>query len=114
MNCIDAIEGTLKNIIHHLFCQYAENRLEDTEYTREVKTVIGATCHFLKENKEIIENHQILESILYQYAKQLWLEHIITGRREQDPLLAPKKGEDEKDYFDYFFDHIYKNDTYPQ
>ena len=114
MNCIDAIEGTLKSIIRHLYSLYADNRLEDTEYAREVKTVIEATCHFLKENKEIIESHQILESILYQYAKTLWLEHILSGRQVDAPPSACVKSDEDEDYFDYFFDHIYKNETYPQ
>lgn len=114
MNCIDAIEGTLKSIIRQLCCLYAENRLDDTDYAREVKTVIEATCLFLKENKEVIENHQILESILYQYAKQLWLEHILTIRQADDAPSVRQKNEEEKDYFNYFFDHIYNNETYPQ
>lgn len=114
MNCIDAIEGTLKSVIRHLFRLYRDNQVEDTDYAREVKTVIEATCQFLKENKEIIENHQILESILYQYAKQLWLKHILSSRRTDNTPSARQQREDEKDYFDYFFDYIYNNETYPQ
>ena len=114
MNCIDAIEGTLKSIIRHLCCLYADNRLEDTDYIREVKTVIEATCSFLKKNKEVIENHQILEKILYQYAKQLWLEHIFSKRQPEIAPAAVKDNAEETDYFNYFFDHIYNNETYPQ
>ncbi len=115
MNCIDAIEGTAKCIIDHLHTLYIEERLDDSEYIRCVKTIINATDTYLNKHQEIITDAGSLTTGLYAYSKELWLK--CQNTEENDPanvgehaiVIQPNDG-----YQDYYYDYIYSHGLYPR
>jgi hypothetical protein len=113
MNCIDAVEGTVKSIISRLHQGALENRLDDTEFIREVKTVIEASTCFVQSNREILAAPEVLTEVLYRFAKALWLERAVQGLQESPALSEGERG-DQVEYFNYFFDHLYAKGTYPR
>lgn len=114
MNCIDAIEGTAKSIIAELFQLFSEERLDDTEYIRNIKAVITGMDVFTNENKEIVSDPQMLSQVLYEFSKRLWLNNLETDRKSEcgpeDETTAPSDAR----YDDYYFDYIYKHGEYPR
>ena len=115
MNCIDAIEGAAKSIIVELFKVFSEERPDDTEYIRNIKAVIGAMEVFTNENKEVVSDPQVLNQVLYDFSKRLWLDMLEThnrkceGQPEDQASARPDDG-----YEDYYFDYIYKHGEYPR
>lgn len=110
MQCIDAAEGLAKAIIHNFYQVYLDNRLDDTEYICNIKSVIEGTDNFLKKNSELISDPEILKQVLYSYAKKLWLENqyrIAASEKEKEGDLG-KDG-----YYEYYFDYIYHHGDYP-
>ncbi|MBW1759396.1 MAG: hypothetical protein JRG68_07120 [Deltaproteobacteria bacterium] len=111
MKCIDAIEGVTKSIIIGLYQDFIENRLDDTEYIRNIKAVITQTDLFVNENREIILNDpKMVKKILYSFAKKLWLENHMKESASSDD----KSGSDNIKYYEYYYDHIYQQGTYPR
>ena len=114
MNCIDAVEGSVKSIISELYRVYVEYNLDDTEYIRNVKTIIDGTDFFIQENREIVTEPQILKDVLYGFSKGLWME----GLKEDVLQASFSKQADSvlegKEYLDYYFDHIYGQGDYPR
>ena len=108
MNCIDAIEGTVKGIIDQLYADYVENYPDDSEFIRQIKLVIDATEKFVKKNRELITDPEMLSRILYDYAKKRWMENI-----ERDPETDEHESSD-VGYHDYYFDYIYTHGGYPR
>jgi hypothetical protein len=106
MNCIDAIEGVAKNIIKDLHKTFRQFNLDDTEYARTVKSVIEGTSVFVEKNSEISHTPEILENILYQYSKDLWIATINQPDQE--------KSIETNDYIDYYYNHIYQFGNYPE
>ncbi len=105
MNCIDAIEGSLKCIIDSFHKLFVEERLDDTEYIRNVKTLIIGTDAFIKKNQEIVTGQKIVQQVLYRYAKKTWLDH--------QPQIKIKCSAEDTDYYEYYYDYIYEHGTYP-
>ncbi len=105
MNCIDAIEGSHKCIIDSFHNMFIEERLDDTEYIRNIKTLINGTDVFIKENQEIITGQKIVQQVLYRYAKKIWVNNLSHIRKKQSS--------EHIDYYDYYYDYIYANGTYP-
>lgn len=112
MKCIDAIEGTVKSILHQWHGLCVEHRLEDSEYVRNVKSVIDGTSHFLDENPEVVENKQLLIDVLYAYSRDLWLS---CHQSPDDATIntAPPNAETEE-YRTYFYDYLYHRGIYPR
>ena len=114
MKCIDAIEGTVKCILHQWHALCVEQQLEDSEYVRNAKSVIDGTDRFLTENPEVVENPQLLTDVLYAYSRELWLScQQIPG----DDDRPKKKGalDDERlEYRTYFYDYLYHRGIYPR
>ncbi|MBU3946836.1 MAG: hypothetical protein KJ826_01265 [Proteobacteria bacterium] len=112
MNCIDAVEGTVKSIINGLFQFFVESELDDTEYIRSIKRVMDSTDTFLQNNKEIAGDPKTLRNVLYGYAKDLWMKHLAnkTKTNNEDKEQALEKME----YYEYYFDYIYCHGTYPR
>jgi len=113
MNCIDAIEGTLKKIIDHMYENFISDQMDDTEYIRNVKVVIEAVNSFINENREIASHPEVVKKILYEYARDKWIAH-----RPDSHLKSKTAGQDEGvsidfDYFCYYFDHIYDRGVQP-
>ena len=118
MNCIDAIEGTVKCIINHLYELYIEERLDDSEYIRSVKAIIDATNEYLSNQEEIVFDSGSLKTGLYAYSKELWLKRQNT--EENGPQNAGGPGghivviQPNDGYQDYYYDYIYCHGLYPR
>ena len=113
MKCIDCIEGTVKFIIAGLHQLSVEDRLDDTEYIRTIKTVIDATDRFMQDNKEISNEPQILKNVLYSFSKKLWLNQL-EKNPHQERISNNKEYSDEDDgYYDYYYNYIYNHGVYP-
>ncbi|MBI9083415.1 MAG: hypothetical protein JEZ11_07445 [Desulfobacterales bacterium] len=114
MQCIDAIEGSVKTIIQRLHRLSAEYLLDDTEYIRNVKATIEAVGDFLQVNQEIVTEPAMLKKVLYDYARNLWM----AGQKETGtaPETPATNGEDLEapDYQEYYFGYIYKHGMYPR
>jgi len=111
MNCIDAVEGTTKNIIDGLFQLFVEYNLDDTEYIRNIKTVMDSTDVFLQNNKELYGNPHTLKKVLYEHAKDLWLNNVFNKIGADN--ISREQVSDKIEYNGYYFDYIYNHGTYP-
>ena len=74
MNCIDAIEGMAKALLEKFLDVSMEYRMDVSEYIRNVKTVIDTVILFVKNNPEVSETPELIRDVLYDYAKNLWLD----------------------------------------
>lgn len=114
MKCLDAIEGNVKSILTGIFKIYVEDRLDDTEYIRNVKAVIEATQDFVEKNPEITDSPQIIGKVLYSFSKELWLENL---KETTEKKLASDREDivsEDSGYHEYYFDYIYDHGTYPR
>ncbi len=111
MNCIDAVEGTAKTVIDGLFRLFIEYNLDDTEYIRNIKAVMDSTDIFLQNNREISDNPRTLKKVLYEHAKDLWLNNLFSkiGTDNINDDQIPERIE----YNGYYFDYIYNHGSYP-
>jgi hypothetical protein len=115
MNCIDAIEGTVKCIIDRLHEMYIEERRDDSEYIRCVKKIINATESYVNTQKQIPVESKMLKDGLYAYSKELWLKRQATEQDIPDTVsgemvvIQPNDG-----YQDYYYDYIYSHGLYPR
>ena len=127
MNCIDCVEGVIKDVIVNIHGMFIDERQDDTEYIRNIKAVIFGADSFIQNNRELVGDPKLLEKVLYAFARQLWLEtpcEVLEG----DPAVAANK-EDEGEtteggcenapspyddkYYKYYFDYIYNHGVYP-
>ena len=112
MKCIDAIEGTVKCILHQWHGLCVEYQLEDSEYVRNVKSVIEGTGHFLTENPEVVENPRLLLDELYNYSRELWLA---CQQGFDDTVIHTSPSDTETlEYRTYFYDYLYHRGIYPR
>jgi len=111
MNCIDAVEGTAKSIIDGLFQLFTESNRDDTEYVRNVKKVMDSTGLFLQNNREITGDPETLKKVIYEYAKDLWLNNLVNNIKTDDK--SSEKVLEKVEYHEYYFNHIYNHGTYP-
>ncbi len=113
MKCIDAVEGTMKSVLAEIFKRYVEDRLDDSDYIGEVKSILEGTKRFVRANPEIAPEPNILLEVLYSHSKDLWLERIRECRETEG-----EEGEDAElrdiAYHNYYFDYIYHTGTYPR
>ncbi len=115
MNCIDAIEGSAKNIIIKLHEVFIKEKLDDTEYIRNVKATLDGIIEFVRSNQEIISDPKILEQVLYEFSKELWISEL-KKRLEQESETEDSinDGSEKKEYQAYYFNYIYAHGTYPR
>ena len=108
MKCIDAIEGNVKLILNQLHESYIEQQLDDSEYIRNVKSVLDATDQYARKNPEIVDSPEMLKHVLYVYSRNLWL----MGKH---PAGSPKDriDPDADDYQTYNYDFLYDRGVYP-
>jgi hypothetical protein len=111
MNCIDAVEGTTKTIIDGLFRIFIEQNLDDTEYIRNIKSVMDSTDAFLQNNREIADHTHTLKKVLYEHAKDLWLNNVFN--KTEIEQISSEQLSDKIEYNGYYFDYIYNHGTYP-
>lgn len=106
MKCIDAIEGNVKMILNQLHKSYIDQQLDDSEYIRNVKSVLDATDQYARKNPEIIASPEMLKQVLYVYSRNLWLMgQVMEARTLSDP--------DSDDYETYYYDFLYDRGVYP-
>lgn len=109
MNCIDAIEGTIKSVLgNHLDAAVAYH-FDESEYVRNVKLIIQATQQFVLENPEITPLPETLRTVLYDHAKKLWMDRLGTMPATE----GPESDDERLEYDGYRYDYIYANGLYP-
>lgn len=114
MKCIDAIEGTVKKVIDRIHDMFVQERQDDTEYIRNVRQVIEAADAFVQENKEVMPEPEALNRVLYEYAKDKWMDRVQrsfpseTSDGDPEPLSP-----EDIEYYEYYYDHIYRYGAYP-
>ena len=113
MNCIDAVEGVVKDIIRNVHQAYLTEGMEDTEYIRNVKTIIEGADRFIHDNKELVSDPDLLGKVLREFARELWLESGRTPPAEEEAEEEGKDSPFDADYYTYCFDHIYNHGIYP-
>lgn len=114
MNCIDAIEGTVKCIITRLHQVFVDDVLDDSEYIRNIKEVINGTDVFIQHNKEIVSDPQMLKQVLRTFAKDLWLKNLEKTRNKASDSDIKGLNPENDGYDDYYFEYIYNHDQYPR
>jgi hypothetical protein len=114
MNCIDAVEGTVKCIITKLHQMFIEDRRDDTEYIRNVKAVMDATDFFIQNNREIVSEPQMLKHVLYVFSKELWLKNVEKNDAPNFSSDADNSDYENRRYYNYYYDYIYNHGTYPR
>jgi hypothetical protein len=108
MRCIDAIEGNVKLILNQLHRAFIDQQLDDSEYIRNVKSVLDATHQYAQKNPEIVDSPEMLKRVLYVYSRNLWLtgpQSISSAKKNGDP--------DADDYQTYYYDFLYDRGVYP-
>ena len=107
MNCIDAIEGTAKKVIFDFHAMHELGELDDTEFARNTRIIIEGAGVFVGNNCEITSNPELLKTVLFEYARDLWKASLKVKVAFREP-----NSEDEG-YDDYYFDYIFRHGTYP-
>ncbi len=108
MNCIDAIEGTAKKIILDFHTMHQLGEMDDTEFARDIRIVIDGAGVFVTNNCEITPNPELLKTVLFEYARELWKN---TQNAKAD---SQNKCSSDEGYDDYYFDYIFRHGIYPQ
>lgn len=112
MNCIDAVEGVVKDIIVNIHQASLAGPMDDTEYIRTVKTVIEGASRYILSNRELVPDPELLGKVLREFAREIWLVPERSSQAEEDSGDTSENPFDE-DYYTYFFDHIYNHGVYP-
>ena len=110
MNAIDAVEGTVKKIIDQLHAIHTDNRMDDSEYVRNIKAAIEGAKNFVVANTEIVADPNAVSSALYDYAKALWLS---SQKEDNTEDTATETDPEKNGYNEYYFDHLYQHGLYP-
>jgi len=113
MNCIDAIEGIIKRIIDRTNENLVSDRLDDTEYIRNIKAVIAAAETFFGENREVANNPEVVVRILYDYAKDKWMSHHAKLQDKNKSTTDETDDLFDLEYLYYYYDYIYDRGVYP-
>lgn len=108
MNCIDAIEGTAKKVISDFHAMHQAGEMDDTEFARNTRVLIDGTGEFVVENCEITPNPELLKTVLFEYARELW-KTALGAKAEHRNTSSDDQG-----YDDYYFNYIFRHGTYPE
>ncbi len=115
MNCIDAIEGSLKCLINRFHQAYLDESLDDTLYVRNIRSVIEGLDDFIQRNKELqLIDPKILRTVIYGYAMEKWLKSVRDMVIKENPPTAKPVSPESDEYYRYYFDYIYHNGMYPR
>lgn len=110
MNCIDAIEGATKSVLSQICAASIESAVDMSEYIRSVQNVLEATRRFVVSNPEITPEPDVLVSVLYRHAREVWIE---LAKTTPDGANGTDAKIEEKEYLEYCFDYISQHGTYP-
>ncbi len=109
MNCIDAIEGTIKSVLRHHLDAATAYHFDESEYVRNVKLILQGTQQVVLENPEITPLPATLRTVLYDHAKKLWMD-----RFDAPPAAEGVESNGERlEYDGYRYDYVYANGIYP-
>ena len=114
MKCIDVIEANVKCIMQRVHAVHIEDRLDDSEYIRNMKAVIDGTADFMKNNPEVIERPELLLQVLYHYSRDLWLKSQLmpeSGTLEDKTFTST---DNDGEYETYYYDYLYHRGLYPR
>ena len=114
MNCIDALEGSAKQIIIELHKVFVEHGLDTTDFILNIKAVISGVDAFLQHNAEIDIDPALPQKILYDFAKQLWLATVLGTDTAVTLPETNRLPQESHDYHTYCFDYIYAHNVYPR
>ena len=107
MNCIDAIEGTVKSILTRICIASGENATDMSDYIQSIKSVLEATRTYVISNPEITPDPEVLISVLYNHARDTWIATF------GNDGAATESQPDHHEYLAYCFDHIFTHGAYP-
>jgi plasmid maintenance system antidote protein VapI len=113
MNCIDAIEGTVKRIIDQTYENLALDRMDDTEYIRNIKVAIEAVDSFINENREVTTHPEVIKKVLYDYAKEKWMVYRSKCKDTNKATINENDDLMDSEYFYYYYDYIYDRGVQP-
>ncbi len=113
MKCIDVIEGTVKSILTKVQAVSIEDRLDDTEYVRMVKAIIDATDQFVGDNPELVDDPRLLNRVLYEFSRTLWLTNQQAEEKTPDDTSLTANS-DSAEYQTYYYDYLYHRGNYPR
>jgi len=91
-----------------------EERLDDSEYIRNMKAIIDGTSNFLKDNPEIVEEPDILLQVLYNYSRDLWQK---SQQKPESGFPEEKSAipiDSDGEYETYYYDYLYHRGLYPR
>lgn len=114
MNFIDAIEGTGCSILQRLYRSYLDSRRDDSEFIGNVKMVIEGIEAFIQAHAELMIQSDVVVKVLYNHARQLWLEGDETEAAEKSGDGDGSAEDDSAAYRRYYFDYIYQHGVYPR
>jgi len=109
MNCVEAIEGTVRCIIDRMYCLFFEGVQDDTEYIRNAKAVIAGTAAFVRAQPEDFIDPDSTKKRLYEYARELWMNYVKSIAEES---AGDAKSRDPA-FYEYYFDYIYHHGIFP-
>ena len=110
MNCIDAIEGTVKSILTRICIASNEDAMDMSEYIRRVQTLLEATRSYVVSNPEITPDPDVLTGVLYGHARDNWIE---VARRSPEASESNEPEQEAREYLSYCFDYLFSHGTYP-
>jgi glycine cleavage system H lipoate-binding protein len=110
MNCIDAIEGMAKALLEKFLDVSMEYRMDASEYIRNVKTVIDTVILFVKNNPEVSETPELIEDVLYDWAKANWLARLEKTVDTDEETRAAR----DLEYQAYCYDYLFAHGNYPR
>lgn len=114
MNSIDTIEGIVREIIDRSFEDLESDARDDSDYIRNIKTVLTAVETFFKNNVEITTTpDSVIRQILYDYAKEKWMDYKLNGQDDRKKLTNEMGHSNNREYLNFYFDYIYDRGVYP-
>ncbi len=113
MNCIDAIEGTVKSILRQVCQASVEADSDDSDYVQKVKVILKATEKYAKKNRDVVPQPEILGKVLYEYSRSLWLNRKKTSNSSKNAANKKTLNDENHDYQVYYYDYLFHNDQYP-
>lgn len=108
MKCIDSIEGVIISVLKEYFSEYCPSR-DDSEFALNVRIVLKGVDRFVREHREIIGDSEILKKILFEFSRDLWITDMIKKHHNPEETDIEK----EKEYYTYYFNHLFNQGIYP-
>ncbi|PIE74787.1 MAG: hypothetical protein CSA18_03120 [Deltaproteobacteria bacterium] len=108
-NYNDYIDKIARDMVDSLHEEAEKNHDDGTAYIKSVKTMIDGLEIYLKE-KEDISDLKNMSKKIHDYSKEIWIENLTKTSPDKGDSSA---SESEIQYYDYCFEHIFKNGDFP-